>query len=168
MITFKTVLKKFSEKGEKTGWTYIEITEERAAQLLPENKKSFRTKGTLDAFAFKQVALLPMGGGSFIMPINAAMRKSIGKRIGNEITVSIEVDNSTIQLSEDLMSCLADTPEALAFFNTLAKSHQNYFSKWIESAKTIDTKSKRILMTVNAMSNKISYSEMIRASQKPK
>ncbi|MFD2524744.1 YdeI/OmpD-associated family protein [Flavihumibacter stibioxidans] len=42
-------------------------------------------------------------------------------------------------------------------------SHQRYFSKWIEVAKTESTRDIRIARTVNAMVKKWSYSEMIRA-----
>ena len=40
------------------------------------------------------------------------------------------------------MECLGDEPSADAFFKTLAGSHQRYFSKWIDDAKTVETKTK--------------------------
>ena len=67
MITFITTIQKFEKQGEKTGWTYIEIPEAIATQLLPDNKKSFRVKGKLDNFEINGVALLPMGLGNFIL-----------------------------------------------------------------------------------------------------
>jgi uncharacterized protein YdeI (YjbR/CyaY-like superfamily) len=70
------------------------------------------------------------------MALNAAIRKSIGKGKGAILQVRIEPDQSPVLLSTELMQCLADEPKALAFFNKLPKSHQNYYSKWIESAKT--------------------------------
>ena len=41
-IQFNAVIKKFDQKGEKTGWTYIDIPEKIAQQLIPGNKKAFR------------------------------------------------------------------------------------------------------------------------------
>jgi len=35
---------------------------------MPNNKKSFKVKGTLDSHTIKQTALIPMGDGSFILP----------------------------------------------------------------------------------------------------
>ncbi len=78
MIEFKVVIEKFSKQGEKTGWTYIEVSAEIAQKLKPGNKKTFRVKGYLDDFYFEGIALLPMGGGNFIMPLNASHRKKIG------------------------------------------------------------------------------------------
>ena len=77
MIRFKSIIKKFGEQGEKTGWTYIEIPEEVASKIKPGCKKSFRVKGTLDNYPIEKTSLLPMGGGSFIIPINAAIRKGL-------------------------------------------------------------------------------------------
>lgn len=152
--------------GEKTGWTYIEVPAEFAAQLNPGVKSSFRVKGKFDDMAIKQIALIPMGDGNFIIPINANMRKLLGKRNGYTITVSLTLDKSAFKFNADFMDCLADEPTALTFFNTLTGSHQKYFSKWIDSAKTIETKTKRILISIKALSLKQGYSEMIWANKK--
>ena len=148
--------------GEKTGWTYIEVPAEYAQKLKPGNKQSFRVRGRLDEFAINSVALMPMGEGDFIMPLNAAIRKGIGKRKGAKLSVKIELDDAPIKLSGDLLDCLADEPKALEFFNTLTPGHQKYFSNWIESAKTEPTKAKRIAMSVNAMARGLHYGLMIR------
>ena len=166
MITFTTIILKFAKKGEKTGWSYIEVPADVALKLKPGNKKSFRVKGKLDAYSFKGVALLPMGDSNFIMPLNATLRKGIRKKEGDMLKVLLEVDKSEIIFNPELMDCLADEPTALSFFKTLAKSHQHYFSKWIESAKTEPTKTKRIAQTVTAMLRKQSYGEMIRSLKK--
>jgi Domain of unknown function (DUF1905)/Bacteriocin-protection, YdeI or OmpD-Associated len=163
MIHFTAILKKFASQGEKTGWTYIEIPESKAQQLKPGNKKTFRVKGKLDSYSIKQVALLPMGNGDFIMAVNGAMRKQIGKRMGATVQVKIELDDRAITPPEELMTCLADEPEALAFFNRLTKGHQNYFTKWIESAKTDTTKAKRITQAINGLSRKQDFGQMLRA-----
>lgn len=162
MLKFTTTIKKFDKQGEKTGWTYIEIPAAIAQQLNPENRKSFRVKGFLDEYAFSKISLLPLGGGDFIMALNATIRKCIGKGKGAFIEVKMEADRSPVLLSPELMECLSDEPKALDFFNKLPKSHQNYFSKWIESAKTEATKAKRIAQTVTACLRGQGYGEMIR------
>lgn len=166
MVTFTTILKKFDAKGEKTGWTYIEIPAEEAEELNPGVKTSYRVKGKLDDYKISQVALIPMGDGTFIIPFNATMRKALGKRKGYSVNVTITLDKSEFNFSEDFIACLEDEPKALAHFKTLTGSHQKYFSKWIDSAKTIPTKSKRITMAIKALSLKQGYPEMIRANKK--
>lgn len=166
MILFTATIQKFAKQGEKTGWTYIEISASQAKKLKPDTKVSFRVKGSLDSFKIKQIALLPMGEGNFIMPLNASMRKATGKKLGDKLKVSLEADDSEFAFSEDFIACLQDDPVAYDFFQTLTGSHQKYFSKWIDSAKTSFTKTKRIVMAVTALSKKQGYPEMIRANRR--
>ncbi len=167
MVEFTTVILQFAEQGEKTGWSYIEIPADIAQQMRPGNKKSFRVKGMLDAFPVNGMALMPMGEGNFIMALKAEVRKGIHKNVGAMLQVRLEEDKDfKVEMPADLQECFDFEPEAFAFFNTLAKSHREYFIKWIDSAKTSETRAKRIINTVNAMLRKWSYNEMIRAMRK--
>jgi Domain of unknown function (DUF1905)/Bacteriocin-protection, YdeI or OmpD-Associated len=168
MIQYTTTIHRFEKQGEKTGWTYIEIPADIAQKIKPGNKKSFRVKGKLDNFKITGVSLLPMGGGAFIMPVNATMRKAIGKRHGAMVKVWLEEDEKPYQLNKDFMECLADEPKAIAFFNAIPRSFQNYFSKWIESAKTEPTRVKRIAQAVNGLSQEQNFSEFMRSLKKNK
>jgi hypothetical protein len=163
MQQFTTTILQFAEQGEKTGWTYICIPATIAQKLKPGNKKSFRVKGKLDDHPIQKVALLPMGEGDFIMPLNATVRKAIRKTKGAKLKVTLEADNAIIRPPADLLECLADEPKALEFFKAMAKSHQNYFGNWINSAKTDATRAKRIAQAVNAMARSKTFGEMVRA-----
>ena len=163
MVKFTTTILKFGEQGEKTGWSYINISARLAQRLKPDNKKSFRVKGMLDDHPFNAVALLPMGEGNFIMALNGTIRKAIRKQKGDSLQVQLEVDEKEIKISSELMDCLADEPKALEAFNKLTKGHRNYFSNWIEGAKTEPTKAKRISHTVWAMLKGFDYGQMIRS-----
>ena len=162
MITYKTILQKFGEKGEKTGWTYLEIPAHIAQEIKPNTKLGFRVKGLIDNFPVKLLALLPMGEGDFIIPMNAQIRKGIRKEEGAMVTVNLEEDTDELPQSEELMICLEDEPKALKAFLKLPKGHQTYYAKWIESAKTIDTKTKRITMTVQGMLMGMTDPEMLK------
>ena len=165
MIKFNTTILKFAKQGEKTGWSYIEISARQAAQLKPGSRVSFRVKGKFDSFPIKQVSTLPMGEGAFIIPFNANMRKGTGKKAGEKLTVILELDKAQFRMSPEFIACLEDEPLVLNFFKSLPGAHQRYFSKWIDSAKTESTKAKRIAMALNALSRKMGYSEMIRDSK---
>ena len=137
MIQFTTTILQFGEQGEKTGWTYINIPSEIAQKLKPGTKKSFRVKGKLDDYPIRGVALIPMGGGDFIIALNAEIRKGIKKRKGATLKVTLSTDDKfVIEPLTDLIECLTDEPGSLDFFNSLAKSHRDYFVKWLNSAKT--------------------------------
>jgi hypothetical protein len=162
MIKFIALLEKFGKKGEKTGWTYFTIRSEQTKKINPGVKTSFRVKGKLDGVSIKGVAIIPMGEGDFIMPVNAEMRKALKKQKGEKIIVQLELDKAELKLSADFLACLKEEKEAKAFFDKLPKSHQNYYSKWIESAKTDETKAKRIAQSINGFKMGMNYPEMMR------
>jgi hypothetical protein len=165
MVQFTATIHRFGEKGEKTGWTYFEVPPDLAQEIKPGNRKEFKVKGKLDAHPIKRVSLLPMGGGKFIFVLNAALRKAIGKKHGAMVKVQLAEDKSEFVFNKDFIECLNDEPAAKQFFHGLTGSHQRYFSKWIDDAKTEPTKVKRITMAVNALAKKWGYPEMLRASQ---
>jgi hypothetical protein len=162
MVKFTATIKKFGSKGEKTGWTYFEVPADIAAELKPGNRKEFKVRGKLDKYSIKRISLIPMGGGVFIMALNADMRKAIAKKEGSMLNVQLTEDKSDFVFNPDFMECLADEPAAKTYFQSLTGSHQRYFSKWIDSAKTDPTKTKRIAMAVNALAKGWGYPEMIK------
>src|SRR6267154_4311220 len=166
MIKFNAIIQRFDKQGEKTGWTYFEISAAQAKKINPGVKVGYRVKGKLDQFPFEKMALLPMGEGQFIMPLKATIRKAIGKRQGDKLRVEMELDQRQIQPSADFMKCLKEDLPAMAFFKTLPGSHQRYFSKWIDEAKTMQTKTKRIVMALTAFSKRQGFPEMMRANKK--
>src|SRR5688500_15112063 len=101
MVTFTTTLLQFDQQGEKTGWTYIEIPADIVQKIKPGNKKVFRVKGKLDSFPIKAVAIMPRGDGSFILAVNATMRKGIGKRKGAMVKVQLQEDKAEIPLNPE-------------------------------------------------------------------
>jgi hypothetical protein len=166
VIKFTATLQKFKEQGEKTGWTYVEIPADIACKIKPNYKKSFRVKGSIDNYKFNAKSIIPMGEGNFIMPIDATIRKTIKKnRTGEKVVLQIQEDKAEVKISADLLVCLEEDAKAKSFFFNLPKSHQNYYSKWIESAKTDSTKAKRIAMAINGFNNNMTYPEMLRAER---
>jgi hypothetical protein len=164
MVKFKAVIQQFDQKGEKTGWSYISIPAAIAAKIKPGVKKSFRVKGKLDDYAISKASLLPMGEGNFILPINSSMRKGVHKRKGAWLNVQMQEDKEPLPICPELLECFEDAPLAKKKFNELPGSYQRYYSNWIESAKTIHTKSKRIAMAINALEKNMSYAEMLHSN----
>ena len=162
MVHFTAVIKQFAQQGEKTGWSYVAIPQEISEKLKPGYKKSFRVKGKLDTHPISQLALIPMGQGEYILPLKSGLRKILGKHKGAMLKLRLEEDFSRLEVSPELLECLVDAPLAEKKFNAMARSHQMYYSKWIESARTIQTRSKRIAHTIEAMEKNLSYGEMMK------
>lgn len=166
MVNFKAEIEKFDAMGEKTGWSYIFVPQAIANQIKPNEKRSFRVKGTLDNVAVSGIGLLPMGEGDFIIALKTSLRKQLKKEAGAVVELKLSFDaDFKIEMPDDLEICLADEEALLQQFLSMAKSHQNYFINWLNTAKTEATRTKRIVMIVNAMAKKYNFAEMIRATK---
>lgn len=161
-----TVIKKFAQMGEKTGWSYVEIPQHIAQELKPNCKVSFRVKGMMDSFSFNGLALVPMGEGDFILPLKASIRKSLKKEAGAMLALQLQEDKEfKIEMPDDLHECLAEQDHMMRNFLNMPKSHQNYYINWINEAKTEHTRVKRLTLTVKAMDAKLLFDEMMRENK---
>jgi hypothetical protein len=166
VTSFIAIIEKFGQQGEKTGWTYIGIRAEQAGQIKKGCKKSFRVKGKIDGTVIKALALLPMGGGDFILPLNAELRRKIRKRTGEKVSVQLEEDKIKLKPHPELIACLKDEPAAFIAFSKLPPSHQMYYDKWIFSAKTDATRIKRMALTIHSLATGKKFGEMLKDQKK--
>jgi hypothetical protein len=166
MHLFKSIIQKFSSKGEKTGWTYVDIPPDILAKLKRKDKREFRIKGLIDDVKVERLACYPIGEGNFIIAINGELRKKLGKKEGAMISLKIQEDKAEPLQAPELIECLNDDKEALKQFNSLLLSHRNYFHRYIYTAKGAATKAGRIVNVLNAMHKKQDFGEMLRSLKK--
>jgi hypothetical protein len=107
-----------------------------------------------------------MGDGDYILPVKSPWLKKLRKKAGDAVLLIMELDLQPYVLNPMMMECLEDDPMALQQFVSFTKSHQNYFSKWVDTAKTESTQAKRIAAILKAMHLKQDYSTMIRSQKK--
>ncbi len=166
MVKFEAEIEKFDQKGEKTGWSYVFIPSAIAEQIKAGDKKSFRVKGKIDQVEVSGMSLVPMGEGDFILALKSTLRKKLKKEEGTKVLLQLSFDaDFKIEIPDDLELCLSDEPEFLNTFLKMPKSHQNYYINWLNSAKTEPTRTKRLVMIVDAMAKKYDFGQMIRASK---
>jgi hypothetical protein len=167
MYTFRTTILKYASKGEKTGWTYVEIPADILGKLKRKDRKAFRIKGCIDDVKFEKLSTYPVGNGEFIIAINGEMRKKLGKKEGALVSVRFEPDNGKPPESKELLASLKEDKTAYSLFRSLLKSHQTYFHRYVDSARGADTRAGRIVNVINAMYRKQDYGEMIRSLKQP-
>lgn len=146
------------------GWVYVEVPYAIANRIKADYKQVYRVRGQIDGHIFAGLALMPMGEGNYYLAINSSMRKVLQKGVGDVLAICLEEDTDfKITMPEDLEICLLDDEDDLmAKFMALAKSHRNYFIKYVTDAKTEPTRAKRIAMTVEAMVLGLDFGAMIR------
>lgn len=165
MVDFQAkILRAETQGAAMVGWTYVAIPRAIANQLKPDYKQVYRVRGEIDGHVFSGLALMPKGEGDYFLAINGGMRRVLKKGVGDVLVCSLEEHKDfTIELPEDLEICLLDDEaDLMQRFMALPKSHRNYFIKYINDAKTELTRTKRIIMTVEAMARALDFGAMIR------
>ena len=89
MVTIKAIIKKYGRKGEKTGWTYVDIAQKQAQKIKADYKRSYKVKGHIDSLEVTQLTMVPMGEGNFIIPLKSEIRKMIKKELGDTVVLKL-------------------------------------------------------------------------------
>lgn len=153
--------KRAAQSGfEMSNWTYVIIPN------IPATYKArggtIRVRGFIDSYELKQYNLLPMKDQHMFLPLNAAVRKKIGKKEGDYVHVILYHDPSPVVVPDDLLACLLDAPQAYAFFSSLSESNQKYYIDWIEGAKKLETKIERISKAIERLENGLKYYDWVK------
>lgn len=166
MITHQAEIERFETNGEKTGWSYVFIPQDIADQIKPNNRREVRVRGVIDQVEVSGICMMPVKFDGFILPLNKTLRKALRKECGASVRLNLEFDaDFKIEMPDDLEVCLAEEEELLLRFLAQPKSHQNYFINWLNTAKTEPTRTKRLVMIVNAMFHKLDFGAMIRGAK---
>lgn len=166
MVYLKVEIERFEMNGEKTGWSYVFIPQEIADQIKENSRIGFRVRGSIDVVNVNGLSVMPVKDSGFILPLNKPLRKLLRKEEGAVVELRLEFDKDfKIEMPEDLEICLVQEEGSLEHFLSMPKSHQNYFINWLNTAKTEITRTKRLVMIVDAMYKKLDFGAMIRANQ---
>ena len=157
LVNKKYKLQKYPGKG---GWVYTVIKE-----ITPDKRAKFgwvQVSGTIDGFELKRYKLMPMKNGSMFFPVRAEIRKTIRKKEGDMVHITLYADNSSIEIPQEFLLCLEDEPAAKQFFFKLSESEQQYYVKWIYTAKQEDTKVKRLAEAIIKLSKRRKFYDTIK------
>lgn len=151
-------------------WPYVfeaEIIKEGnvngAYVIFPEDtfplfgkKGHIKVKVVFDNRVSYRGSLASMGNGLHFLGVTMTIRKELGKKPGDSITVSIEPDNEvrTVEIPEDMESILREFPEAAETFNAMSYSHKREYVYWINGAKKTETRNRRLEKLIVLLLNK--------------
>jgi len=116
----------------------VEVFERARApvRVSIDNHPAFRTN------------LASYGGRGWIGLRNAQLTE-MGLQVGDDVTVTVELDDSPrdLRIPPELENALAENPPAGAAFAALSPSHRREYAKWVDEAKRADTRVRRAAAT---------------------
>ena len=153
LVKAKHILQKYPGKG---GWTYAAIPE-----VKPNKKNPFgwiKVKGKIDKFEFKNYKLMPMGNGTLFLPVKAEIRKYINKQAGDYVNIILYIDDSTLEIPNELIECLKNESEkTYNNFIALTEGEQKVYIDWIYQAKKDETKANRIVKMIQKVEQNLRF-----------
>jgi len=102
-------------------------------------------KAVFDDTVTYQGSLAKMGGRGACLILRKDIRGQLGKQPGDQVKVRVELD--TVErfwpLADDAKQALKKSGQLLTF-RDLAYSHQREYFRWVDEAKRLETRAKRI------------------------
>jgi hypothetical protein len=127
----------------------IVLTDDQVAELGGGKRAAVRvTIGDRTA----RVRLAVMGGQNLI-GLSRAARAELGVDTGDEVTATIELDETPreVDVPPELAAALAAEPVAAKAFEGLAYSHRKEYAAWVADAKREETRQRRVAQAVERL-----------------
>ena len=127
------------------GGAFVTIPAEVVAAL--GGKGRIPVRATFDGVAYRG-SIVSMGGER-VLGVLKAIRTELGKVPGDELRVTVALDDEerSVDLPDDLRDALA-AAALIDRFISLSYSHQREYVMWIDEAKRPATRARRIAETV--------------------
>jgi uncharacterized protein YdeI (YjbR/CyaY-like superfamily) len=85
-------------------------------------------------------------GDVYMLPLSAENREAAGVKAGDEVEVTLELDQEprTVEVPADLVAALLEKAGAMAAFEALSYTMRKEYVRQVESAKAQETRVRRI------------------------
>lgn len=129
--------------------TGIPVPEEVVAGLGTSKKPAVKVK----IGEYTYASTIAVMGGQFLIPLSSEHRQGAGVSSGDEIEVELELDTEPRELTvpADFRDAIDREPAVKLFFDGLSYSNRRRLVLSIESAKTAETRQRRIEKAVGLL-----------------
>ena len=129
--------------------TGIEVPAAVVAQLGSSKKPAVRV--TIKGYTYRST--VASMGGRFMLPVSAQVREAAGVAARDKVDVDVELDTAPreVTVPADFSRALTREPAAKRFFEGLSFSNKQRIVIAIDSAKTPETRERRIARSVDGL-----------------
>lgn len=139
--TFRTVLEPMGGKNVAIVVPAEVVTDFGRGKRVP-------VKVTVDG-NYTYASTISSMGGRFLLSFNAETRSATGRLAGDEVEVRLELDDAPRTVA--LPAALHDDAAAAAAWEVLSYSKQKAHAHSVESAKTEDTRERRVAKVIESL-----------------
>lgn len=145
--TFTTTILKDDEKNA----TGLRVPADAVAAL--GSGKRPKVKVSLNGYSYRST--VAAYGDVFMLPLSAENRAAAGVKAGDpvEVTLELDLEPRIVVVPDDLAAALSEKPGATAVFEALSYSMRKELVRQVESAKSQETRSRRIAAVVAKVSD---------------
>jgi Bacteriocin-protection, YdeI or OmpD-Associated/Domain of unknown function (DUF1905) len=143
-VTLKTTLQ---PRGPAAA---VVLDDEQVAQV-GEGRKAFPVRATINGYTWG--GRVSRMGGEFLLGLNREVRTGAGVEAGDEVTVTIALDEAPreVDVPAALAQALEGDATAKATFDALAFTHRKEFARWIAEAKKDETRERRVAQALQML-----------------
>lgn len=136
-ITFTTAL-------VKRGPGVAVLLDDDQVALVGEGAKRFPVAVTINGYTWPTTVVRMRD--EFLFGLSKEVRATASVDAGDEVEVRLELDKAqrTVQPPPALADALAGDARASAAYERLAYTHRKEFARWIEEAKRVQTRERRV------------------------
>ena len=138
-------------KTAKTDFQTLLNVPEWVSKQFPSRGMT-KVEGTINGHPFR-AALQPNTSGSHWLRVNKAMPKGAGAHAGDRVRLAILGPEPEPTVPADLWVALTASHEAKTLWDDLTTMGRRDWVRWIESAKQPETRTRRVIRTVEQLSS---------------
>ncbi len=137
-------------EGEDGRWTCFTVPFN--VEKVFGSRARVSVKGTINGFPYRS-SIFPMGDGTHMMMVNKAMQQGAGARVGDTVEVVMGPDTAprVVIVPYELKRALSKNKTAKAVFAKFSYSHQREIVGYIEEAKKLETRARRVEKTLKML-----------------
>jgi Bacteriocin-protection, YdeI or OmpD-Associated/Domain of unknown function (DUF1905) len=128
----------------------VVLADDQVAEV-GEGRKAFPVQATINGYTW--AGRVSRMGGELLLGLNREVRTGAGVEAGDEVTVTIALDEAPreVDVPAALAQALDGDATAKATFDALAFTHRKEFARWIAEAKKDETRERRVAQALQML-----------------
>ena len=124
------------------------VLDDEQVAVVGEGAKRFPVVATVNGHSWRSTVVRMRG--EYLLGLSKETRAQAGAEAGDTVDVELRLDTEErqVEVPEALARGLDADPAARAAFDALAYTHRKEFARWVDEAKRVQTRDRRVAQAV--------------------